>query len=252
MITLSLRDLVAGYDEPVVVANGELTADRIGIVGENGGGKSTLLRTLGGVLSPLGGHFALSASRVAYVGHKPATFPGLTVGQCLDYWSRLLAPDRTAWRERAHSVLDSFELLPILDVDCGRLSRGQHQLVSLTVSLATDPEVAIWDEPTSGLDRSRYATLWASIERMLASPPDEWALAGVIFTTHIREDLAGASTLQVGDGAASVVPVQDASSSAVLRNLDDAGNPSPDGGGTYRAALRRLVDGRKAITDGRR
>lgn len=249
MITLSLHDLVAGYDEPVVVANGEITGERIGIVGENGGGKSTLLRTLGGVLSPLGGDFALSASHVSYVGHKPATFPGLTVGRCVEYWSRLLAADPTEWCERARSVLDSFELLPLLDVDCARLSRGQHQLVSLTVSLASNPQIALWDEPTSGLDRSRYATLWTSVERMLALPTDECALSGVIFTTHIVDDLRGAATLQLRDGSASVVSAEDASRSGVVRALEAGPDPPPEG---YRAALRRLVEGEKVITDGGR
>lgn len=250
MITLSLHELVAGYNEPVVVANGDITAGRIGIVGQNGGGKSTLLRTLGGVLLPLGGEFTLSASRVSYVGHKPATFPGLTVGQCLDYWSRLLAADRTKWSERARSVLESFELLPTLDVDCARLSRGQHQLVSLTVSLASDPEAVLWDEPTAGLDRSRYTTLWTSVERMLDSPPDECALQGVIFTTHIIDDLDGATTLQVCDGVASVVSPEEASGSSPLVDLEHAGNPGEDAG-TYRAAWRRLVQGEET-TDARR
>jgi ABC-type multidrug transport system ATPase subunit len=156
------------------------------------------------------------------------------------------------WCERAHSVLDWFDLLSVLDVDCARLSRGQHQLVSLTVSLASDPEVALWDEPTSGLDRSRYATLWTTVGRMLASPPDECALIGVIFTTHIVDDLDGAATLQVSGGSTSVVSAEDASRSGMVRDLDHAGDPTQEGPGTYRAALRRLVDGQQAVTDGRR
>jgi ABC-type multidrug transport system ATPase subunit len=248
MITLSLHDLVAGYDEPVVVANGVLTADRIAIVGENGGGKSTLLRTLGGVLLPLAGTFSISAGRTGYLGHKPATFPGLTVGKCLDYWGRLLAADRTEWSERARSVLSSFELLSILDVDCTRLSRGQHQLVSLTVSLASDPELVLWDEPTSGLDRSRYSTLWTCIERMLASPSTECALRGVIFTTHIIDDLRGAVALQIRDGSATVASTKEISSSGVL-DLERDADTFPAGGESYQALLRRLADGQKSITD---
>ncbi|MDP8987777.1 MAG: ATP-binding cassette domain-containing protein [Actinomycetota bacterium] len=252
MISLSLVDLVAGYSEPVVFANADITADRIGIVGENGGGKSTLLRTLGGVLSPLAGHFHLSASNASYVGHKPATFPGLTVGQCLEYWSRLLAAEREEWSHRARSALESFELLSVLDVDCARLSRGQHQLVSIAVSLASDPEVVLWDEPTSGLDRSRYTTLWTSVERMLASHPADCALMGVIFTTHIVDDLDGAVTLQVREGSASVVSADEATSSGVLAELENGDGSLREPPGGYPAALRRLVDGHEAVPDVRR
>lgn len=249
MISVALVDLVAGYSEPVVSANCDVTADRIGIVGENGGGKSTLLRTLGGVLEPLAGTFDLSVSHASYVGHKPATFPGLTVGQCLEYWSRLLAADRQEWSERARSVLEAFELLLLLDVDCARLSRGQHQLVSLAVSLASDPEVVLCDEPTSGLDRSRYATLWTTVERMLASPPAECALMGVIFTTHVTDDLDGAVVLQVRGGRASVVSADEATSAGVLLELENGDGSLRDGSGTYPAVLRQLVDGHEKTPD---
>lgn len=246
MITLTLRDLAVGYDLPIVTAVGEVRGERIAIVGENGSGKTTLLRTLGGVLSPVGGSFHISASKRSYAGHRPATFPGLSVEQCLEYWARLLAADRLAWQERARRVLDWFGMEGLLQAECGRLSRGQHQLVSLTVSLAANPEVVIWDEPTSGLDRSRCATLWQTVEALRTGQPDEWALRGVIFTTHLVDDLVGASVLRVHEGAASPVPREEAYRwvEALLR--DEKARTSP---GSYRSALARYRDGERGGAD---
>lgn len=242
MLSLSLENLTTGYDYPVVRANITVEGRRIALVGDNGSGKSTLLRTIGRVIEPLSGTVRLSYPDVSYLGHRPATFPGLDVEDCFEYWRRIFQIDVGIWRDRVQLLLDRWELASIYGVRCDRLSRGQHLLVSLAVSLAQDPQVVVWDEPTSGLDSTRRPKLWDTVSSLIDDRDDSWRLQGVVFSTHLDDDLSGATVLVIVDGLARLASPDGPFAHRGSRCGADAGTGLDGSGAAESGAYQRALD----------
>jgi manganese/iron transport system ATP-binding protein/manganese/zinc/iron transport system ATP- binding protein len=157
---LTVRDLTAGYDgRPVIqgVSFELRPGDRIGVLGPNGGGKTTLFRALLGEIGTLAGHLR----KPARIGVVPQTersrldFPvsALDVAlmgtiTTLPWWRR---PSR-ADRRRAHEALEAVGLGDRAGTTFGDLSGGQRQRVLLARALVQDAPVLVLDEPYTGLD----------------------------------------------------------------------------------------------------
>jgi ABC transport system ATP-binding/permease protein len=116
------------------------SGDRIGVVGINGVGKTTLLRIIAGTLSPDSG--TLRRGRDAHVGflEQIPTLPTGTVRQTLG----------SGWKVDA--ALDRLGMLGDVDVDTNNLSGGQLKRVALARVFSEDLDVLILDEPTNHLD----------------------------------------------------------------------------------------------------
>jgi ABC-type Mn2+/Zn2+ transport system ATPase subunit len=192
--------LVAGYggraaieDVSFTVAPGTLLA----IVGPNGGGKSTLLKVLAGLLPPmrgtvrvLGGPPGTAGPRIAFVPQAelvdwgfPVTVWDVVMMGRYPRLGPLGRPGRLD-REAVHEALDRAGMHPHARTQIGRLSGGQRRRVFLARAFAADPELYLLDEPVTGID----PTTQEDLMRLL----DAEARTGktVIATTH---DLAGAA-----------------------------------------------------------
>lgn len=161
---LELKDVTAGYDHQPVLnhINFEINeGDFIGVIGPNGGGKTTLLRVILGLLKPFGGEIIYHTSKQNLFGYLPQNnrfdqrFPidvtevvlsGLMSEKGL-YKSYTQLEKQKAWELLEQYGMGEYKKSPI-----GDLSGGQMQRVFLCRAIISAPRVLILDEPTTYVD----------------------------------------------------------------------------------------------------
>ena len=165
---LQVDGLRSGYGRiPILAGIGFAVApgEFVGILGHNGMGKSTLLRTLMGYLPATGGRVlfegrditgasptARARLGVGYVPQGRQIFPALSVAENLRMGCLLSRQDE---RRTVEGVLDSFpRLRRLLDRPGGALSGGEQQLLALARCLCGAPRLMLLDEPTEGIQPS--------------------------------------------------------------------------------------------------
>lgn len=140
----------------------------LGIIGPNGGGKTTLLRLILGLLKPQEGTISILGRRPAdlgaerwRIGYVPQKheidkrFPATALDVVLMGGYRKLGLFRrvpAAMREAGRHLLEQVGVAGLDDRPIGRLSGGQQQRVFIARALLSQPDLLILDEPTAGLD----------------------------------------------------------------------------------------------------
>ena len=175
---LEARDLHAWYGSSHVLHGVDVALARgetVGLLGRNGMGKSTLIRTLLGHVAQRDGHivfFGQDCSRarphevarlgVAYVPEGRGVFPNLSVRENLVMAARRGRDGRNDWSYER--VLDTFPRLKERLGHLGaQLSGGEQQMLSIGRALMTHPELLILDEATEGLAPLIVAEIWRVI-----------------------------------------------------------------------------------------
>ena len=183
-IILHAQDIHAWYDSSHVLHGVSLDirkGETVGLLGRNGMGKSTLIRSLLGHVQQRDGHISLfgheiSKARphevarmgVAYVPEGRGVFGNLTVRENLVMASRPGRDDRNDWT--LERVLHTFpRLAERLNNLGGQLSGGEQQMLSIGRALMTHPDLIILDEATEGLAPLIVAEIWRVIDEIKAS-----------------------------------------------------------------------------------
>ncbi|WP_417720734.1 ABC transporter ATP-binding protein [Salipiger sp.] len=162
---LDLTTVDAGYGETQVLYGISLTARQgrvLAILGRNGAGKSTTLKTIMGLLPPRAGAisfegspmpkrpFDIARAGIAYVPETRDIFPSLTVRENLEIAARRFAAKGGEWT--LDRVIDLFPRLgERMDNGGTQLSGGEQQMLAIARALLMNPRLLILDEPTEGL-----------------------------------------------------------------------------------------------------
>jgi branched-chain amino acid transport system ATP-binding protein len=163
---LEVADLRSGYDGIPVLAGLSLNVrerEFVGILGHNGMGKTTLLRTLIGILPATSGEIQFQGvsitrapphrrarSGIGYVPQGRGIFPGLTVRDNLRF-----AAFAVGRSDDLTVILGEFpRLVALLDRPGSALSGGEQQLLALARVLIQEPKIVLLDEPTEGIQPS--------------------------------------------------------------------------------------------------
>jgi ABC-type multidrug transport system ATPase subunit len=144
------RQVLTGVD--LEIAAGELVA----VVGENGTGKTTLLRILAGDLRPDAGSVAIGG-RPGYCPQAVVLDEALTVDQNVRYFQAAYGIGGTG---RATELIERLGYAGCRGQRVGTLSGGTKQKLSLTLALMHDPPVLLLDEPYQGFDWQTYLAFW--------------------------------------------------------------------------------------------
>jgi iron complex transport system ATP-binding protein len=189
-LAIGYRDRLVGSGLDVALAEGEVLA----LLGPNGGGKTTLLKTLLGLLPPRAGEVRFSgrslaatsirerARLLAYVPQSHVAtfaFPVETV-VLMGRTAHSGLFNRPTVRDRAvaAAALTRFGIAHLADRPYTMISGGERQLVLLARALAQEPRFIVLDEPTASLDLGNQGKVMREMRALAASGH------GVLFTTH--------------------------------------------------------------------
>ena len=188
------------------------------LLGQNGAGKSTVLRLCVGLLRPDVGRICsnVSAGSCGYVGHEPMLFAHLSVEENLTLFAQLRGARAAEARSAAAAALECWGLNSHARKPVSDLSRGLQMRVSLARSLHAEPQLLFLDEPTSALDEGSVGALCVALREIASNKSRPSA---VVMATHDIERVRGIATrvILLGDGAIIADSAEQVRSGAVPR-----------------------------------
>jgi zinc transport system ATP-binding protein len=179
---VEIKDVWFAYNGQTVLEDVSLDirqGDFIAMIGPNGGGKTTLLKLMLGLLKPgsgsirvLGGITVKASHHIGYVSqdvHINRSFPITSIDVVLmgnlgpsKRWGRSAAQDR----REALDALARMEIEAFADSKMGELSGGQRQRVFIARALVTKPKVLLLDEPTASIDTKGQAEFYSLLKEL--------------------------------------------------------------------------------------
>ncbi len=202
------ESLTRSYDSRVALDAVNLTVARgslFGLLGPNGGGKTTLFRILSTLLTPDSGSIKVAGfdavsqrhavrQRIGVVFQSPSLDGQLTVAENLEHQGHLYGLSGRTLLARVAEVLERFSVLDRADDRVSILSGGLARRVEVAKAMLHQPEVLILDEPGTGLDPRARAAMMDELMRVR----DEGGVT-VLLTTHLMDEAGCCDTLGILD-----------------------------------------------------
>ncbi len=182
---LEVKNLEAGYGKKQVLYDVSLCVQEkeiVGLIGHNGAGKSTTLRSIFGMLVPMGGKITYLNTDVTFLSpfdkldsgiyHIPQDqyiFNDLAVKDNLEM-AYFTMRDKSAYEARLQEVYGLFPVLKArLNQMAGTLSGGERRMLSIGMGLLRQPKLLMLDEPSSGLSPVAFQNVANTIRKINAS-----------------------------------------------------------------------------------
>lgn len=179
---IALNHVWAGYNSEPILEDINLVVkelDFIGLIGPNGGGKSTLVKVLLGLIKPMKGSVKIMGRAVnlgrKYIGYVPQScefdrqFP-VRVHEVVRMGRlgkrRLLQPYNKKDNEIVNKVLEQVGMLELGSYPIGELSGGQRQRVYIARALAAEPQILLLDEPTASVDPKQKNSIYELLGKL--------------------------------------------------------------------------------------
>ncbi len=159
-LSKSFKNVHAVKSINFTVSKGEI----VGLLGENGAGKTTALRMLATMLKPTGGDASVNGYSILkdsqkvrgeigiLFGGDVGLYDRLTVRENIKYFAELNGMSKKEAEDSINYLGEELKLKEFIDRRVGKLSRGMKQKVSIARSIVHKPNVMLFDEPSTGLD----------------------------------------------------------------------------------------------------
>lgn len=149
-----LKNITKQYGKKNALTNVNLTinpGDRIGVIGPNGGGKSTMSEIIGGIRKPTSGSVEKQKNIVIGLQFQESKYPlGITVGDMIKYYLETFnIPMKDS---ELTNIMGIFQIQAFRNKFISSLSGGQQQRVNILLSIIHNPDLVILDEVSTGLD----------------------------------------------------------------------------------------------------
>ena len=200
---IRFQDVSFSYpDTPVLQhVNFEMKdGDFVGILGPNGGGKSTFLKLALSLLKPTSGKIEVNERRISYISQvtsiSDGSFPA-TVEEVISFGLVGTKPrlKRKQAKERIEEILTQTNLISLRKRLVSELSGGQMQRVKIAKALVSQPSLLVLDEPDAGMDDESHHHLIHLIEHLHEQH------VSILFVSHHPHDLENANhTYFIEDG----------------------------------------------------
>ena len=180
-ILAQIKGIGKSYGRKQIITNCTLNIESnriIGVVGENGIGKSTLLKILAGLCEPEKGTIEYGDITISYLFNRDDLYPWMKVKDVVDYYIEFYKDFEV---ERALELL--FQSSITLDEKISKLSTGNVERLCMILALCRQVDLYLFDEPLGGIDPA----FKMDIKRLLLSNIKEGAT--VVIATHLLKDM---------------------------------------------------------------
>lgn len=188
-VSFSYPDSTVLNDVSLTIQDGEY----IGILGPNGGGKSTFLKLTLGLLKPTSGKITLTNKKISYIAQttsiSDSSFPATVyeiVSLGLVKNSFFLKKED---KNKINDILKELDLYQFKNRLVNELSGGQLQRVKIAKALIKDPDLIVLDEPDAGMDEQAHNNLVSIINKLHNERKS------IIFVSHHPHDLEKADKI---------------------------------------------------------
>lgn len=165
-MTVKVENLTGGYGKRPVIKNMNFELKKgeiVGLIGLNGAGKSTTIKHMLGLLTPMEGELTISdinikedvetyRRKLSYIPESPVIYEELTLQEHIYMTAMAYDIDKEEAMKRALPLLKTFRLENELNIFPSHFSKGMKQKVMIICAFIVDPELYIIDEPFLGLD----------------------------------------------------------------------------------------------------
>lgn len=222
------KEFAEGRQVSTILADVNLNVaqgDFVTILGQSGGGKSTLLQLLGGFILPSSGQVFFHGvslkgitPKIGMVFQENTLYPWLTVEQNIGFGFKVRGKKPAQYAAKVKDVIEKVGLAHAHDLYPQQLSGGMKQRVSIARSIAVQPDVLLLDEPFSALD----IQLRRRLQAFLASIWEDTATTMVLVTHNVEEAiLLGRKLIVIGDRPGRIIETVDISETQFRDRYDN-------------------------------
>lgn len=167
---IKINNLCFSYEKnsPMLINNLNLTIKQgmyLSILGENGSSKTTLVKLILGLLSPISGNIIIDTKKVSYVPQRVEGFNSqfpISVYEVLKNHANILKLDNS----EIDRVLDIVNMTEFKNRLIGNLSGGQRQRIFIARALMGNPDLIILDEPSTGVDYKTQQDIYSILMQL--------------------------------------------------------------------------------------
>ena len=181
-VNKSFGDLRAVVDESWTLKTGEI----LGLIGQNGAGKSTTFKMILNLLKPDQGTITWNGKKIGddtlneigFLPEERGLYTDMTIEDQVIYFAELHGKDKKFVQENLPVWMERFDVKGTLKTKIKKLSKGNQQKVQLITTLIHEPKLIILDEPFSGLDPVNSDLLQDAVVQLKKDG------AAIIFSSH--------------------------------------------------------------------